>query len=95
MNYNLLTYYFYKIHKSDLIHVRPTKTVYDIRSFMKLCPVSILMFYHYTGIIDASRVIKKSHVMRKPVYAICEQQMAQINLRIRAVWSAPFLFDAR
>ena len=35
-----------------------------------------------------------SHVMRKPVYAICEQQRAQISLRIRAVWSAPLLFAA-
>ena len=32
-----------------------------------------------------------SHAMRKPVYAICEQQ---ISLRIRTVWSAPLLFAA-
>ena len=29
--------------------------------------------------------------MRKPVYAICEQQRAQISMRIRAVCSAPLL----
>ena len=32
--------------------------------------------------------------MEKPVYAICENQKAQISLRIRAVWSAPLLFAA-
>ena len=33
---------------------------------------------------------KMSHVMRKPVYVICEQQK-----RICAVWSAPLLFAAK
>ena len=61
-------------------HIEDFQFLYDIKEF----PLFVSCFNIYSQL---------SHIMRKPVYAICEQQ-AQISLRIRTVWSAPLLFAA-